>query len=278
MPESPRPARLRTALARVVRRVGEPIPEVEITLDAPPRTVAPLVPSPVFVHSSLRSGSTLLRMMLNSHSRICAPHELHLSGLRVGSPKRTTRAALAALGLDSETLANLLWDRVLHVELTASGKTIVVDKTPNNTLRWERIATFWPEARYISLLRHPAHVVESLAAARPDLPVETHYERVTTFARAMAAAAAVLPDVLTVRYEDLTADPANTTERICAWLGVPWEASMLDYGAHEHGGFRRGLGDWSKTIRTGTVQPPRPLPAAAEVPAELGEACHLLGY
>jgi hypothetical protein len=237
-----------------------------------------LVPSPVFVYSSLRSGSTLLRMLLDTHSQICAPHELHLGALRVGSTKATTRAAMRSLKLDSETLENLLWDRVLHLELRDSGKTIVVDKTPNNTLRWERIATFWPQARYIYLLRHPLRVAESLATSRPDVPVERHYARIAKFADALTAARAALVGGLTVRYEELASDPETVTRQICQWLDVPWERSMLDYGTQDHGGFRRGLGDWSEAIRSGTVKPPRPLPRPDEVPPELSQACRLLGY
>jgi len=37
-----------------------------------------LVAAPVFILCTLRSGSTLLRVLLNSHSQIHAPHELHL--------------------------------------------------------------------------------------------------------------------------------------------------------------------------------------------------------
>ncbi|XDO64283.1 sulfotransferase [Streptomyces sp. RLB1-33] len=42
-----------------------------------------LVDSPVFVLSSVRSGSTLLRVLLNSHSQIRAPHEMHLRTVHV---------------------------------------------------------------------------------------------------------------------------------------------------------------------------------------------------
>ena len=37
-----------------------------------------LVAAPVFILCTLRSGSTLLRVLLNSHSQIHGPHELHL--------------------------------------------------------------------------------------------------------------------------------------------------------------------------------------------------------
>src|SRR3954467_12084339 len=40
-----------------------------------------LLEQPVFVLSSIRSGSTLLRVLLNSHTAIHAPHELHLGGI-----------------------------------------------------------------------------------------------------------------------------------------------------------------------------------------------------
>ena len=249
-----------------------------ITVESPRAISAPLVPSPVFVFSSLRAGSTLLRMMLDSHSQICAPHEMHLGALQVTAAQSNARGAMRTLGLDSTTLANLLWDRVLHLELSDSGKAIVVDKTPNNTLQWPRIAAFWPAARHLFLLRHPLHVAQSLQTSRPDVPVERHYARVTKFASALAAAGDALPASLHVRYEDLTADPAAVTQRICEWLDVAWEEAMLDYGAQDHGGYRRGLGDWGPTIRSGRVQPSRPLPHPDDVPTELVEACRLLGY
>jgi hypothetical protein len=81
-----------------------------------------------------------------------------------------------------------------------------------------------------------------------------------------------------VRYEDLAADPAAETRRLCEFLGVPWEAQMLDYGTFEHGRFRPGLGDWSDNIKSGRVQPPRPLPAPEEVPPELRDLTAAWGY
>ncbi|MEV0838202.1 sulfotransferase [Actinocatenispora sera] len=37
--------------------------------------------APVFILSSVRSGSTLLRSMLGSHSALYAPHEMHVGDL-----------------------------------------------------------------------------------------------------------------------------------------------------------------------------------------------------
>src|SRR3954470_10054533 len=84
-------ARNTTALKRSLRRRTEHlsealrIPGVKPRKRAllPDRGTSRLVRSPVFVLSSVRSGSTLLRVLLNSHSQIRAPHELHLRTLQV---------------------------------------------------------------------------------------------------------------------------------------------------------------------------------------------------
>src|SRR5689334_17827834 len=99
-----------------------------------------LVRSPIFILSSIRSGSTLLRSILNSHSRVHAPHELHLADIKVSFASRYAELAVSVAGLDVAGLEHLLWDRLLHRCLSTSGKDHIVDKTPGNALRWERIA------------------------------------------------------------------------------------------------------------------------------------------
>jgi hypothetical protein len=218
-----------------------------------------LVPSPVFLLGTMRSGSTVLRSMLDNHSRICAPHELHLSSWRVETGSRSAQAALSAAGLAPEDLANLLWDRVLHLELVRTRKSIVVDKTPRNTLQWKRIAAVWPEARFLILLRHPVRVAESLRAAHPGIAPERHYAEIERYAVAVYDAQHQARHELTLRYEDLVSDPEASTRRITEWLSVPWEQAMV-----------AGAADLSRTA----VAEPRP----EDVPDGLRKACELLGY
>ncbi|MEU8897162.1 sulfotransferase [Nocardia sp. NPDC048505] len=242
-----------------------------------------LIPDPVFVLSPPRSGSTLLRSVLDSHSRIHAPHELHLTLLAVeerswAAGEHSDRYASIALGEIGLTLAeaeHLLWDRVLHHELTRSGKQLIVNKTTDNVLNWRRIAECWPGARYLFLFRNPAHIADSLARAwahRPDIDTVA---RTKMFVTAMDAARAALPGH-DIRYEDLTARPETTVRALCEFLGVPWEPDMLEYGRFDHGTYVRGIGDWSDTIRSGVIQPPRPAPVA--VSEELRSACAAWGY
>lgn len=236
-----------------------------------------LVPAPTFILSSVRSGSTLVRVLLDSHSRIYSPHELHLRNIRVGLTSKYVDGAMAELGLDTRELKYLLWDRVLHRELTRRGKDIVVNKTPTDSFIWRMILDCWPDAKFIFLLRHPGAVVDSWNSAR------TYWTRDETAADVLKYVTAVQEartehGGLTVRYEDITTEPEKQTRRICEFLGVEWEPGMLDYGAADHGKFKPGLGDWSPAIKTGTVQAARPLPPDDAIPEVLRPISAQWGY
>ncbi|WFE28790.1 sulfotransferase [Solwaraspora sp. WMMD791] len=235
-----------------------------------------LLRQPVFVLSSVRSGSTLLRMMLDSHSAIYAPHELHLSKLRVQLGDHYITNSMAELGLDAQEVTHLLWDRVLDTALQRSGKQILAEKTPHNVFMWSRIARVWPDARFLFLLRHPAAILDSWSRARPQQTPQEAADSVGRYLTSLAEARRVLPGH-TVRYEDLTADPAAATRRICAFLGLEWEPAMLEYGRFDHGTIKAGLGDWTGRIRTGTVQPPREVPDLA-LPEPLYDLAKGWGY
>ncbi|MEU9366299.1 sulfotransferase [Streptomyces avermitilis] len=246
--------------------------------EAPAAPRAPrLVDSPVFVLSSVRSGSTLLRVLLNSHSRIRAPHEMHLRTVHVQLSRDFTADAMRALELDKDELEHVLWDRLLHLELTRSGKDVIVDKTPPNTLIWPRLHRCWPHARYLVLLRHPGAVVTSLTERRTDPDHEAIHAEVLGYSEKLEEARQHL-DAHVLTYEELTAEPERTTRGICDYLGVPWESSMLDYGSQDHGTFRPQLGDWSSTIRSGRIQAARPADPTAELPDRLQELAHAWGY
>ncbi|HEV2061202.1 MAG TPA: sulfotransferase, partial [Solirubrobacteraceae bacterium] len=243
-----------------------------------PLTGRRLVEKPTFILCSLRSGSTLLRVLLNSHSQIHSPHELHLRHIKVDLDAAYAEKALGEIGLDAQRLRFLLWDRLLHRELTASGKRLLVNKTPNDVFIADEIRACWPDARFIFLLRHPAATARSRQAARKDKDTEErNLEMVLRYATALEAARQRY-DGLTVRYEDLTQEPERVTREVCAFLRVPWERRMLDYGDQDHGRFRPGLGDWSEKIKSGQIHPPEPLPSPDEIPPQLREISEAWGY
>jgi hypothetical protein len=253
-----------------------------------------LITSPVFILSPFRSGSTLLRCVLNMHSQICAGPELSLgdTAVKLDPPADET---MQELGLSRENLEYLLWDRILDWRLRRSGKSIIVDKTPRNVFIWQRISECWPHAKYIYLIRHPVHTLDSMIAGvrepflfqrlpeaiRSIVAADSRAGALAMLApmiEALLQARAALPG-LTIRYEDLTSCPAEVTRAVCDFLGVQWEREMIDYGERmDVGQFRMPFGDWSDKIKSGKIHPSRPHPADHEIPNYLKKMCHDLGY
>lgn len=272
----PRRVRATPPVRRVVRLVRNRRHKAART-DPSAGMPARLVRAPVFILCSVRSGSTLLRVILNSHPRICSPHELHLRYLRVRVERPYAEKSVDLLGLDTKEMENLLWDRILERELTSAGKSVLVDKTPTNTLDWPRLLEGWPDAKFIFLLRHPASIVESYMRGHDDRTLEGSTNHIGRFVEAIEDARSKVAG-LTVRYEDLTSDPEAVSKQLCAFLGVPWDPRMLDYGKQDHGPFKSGVGDWSKKIRSGRIQPARELPPLDDAPEELRRLCRMWGY
>ena len=235
-----------------------------------------LLEAPVFVLSSVRSGSTLLRVVLDSHSQIHSPHEMHLRHMKVSVPEGNLEKAMREVGLDAERLRFLLWDRVLHRELTEAGKRILVNKTPSDVFIADDIARCWSDARFIYLLRHPAAIARSRQDYHPQDSVEHNASVVRRYVRALEKARATHPG-LTVRYEDLTAEPERVTRELCAFIGVPWEPGMLEYGTTGRR-YKKGLGDWNDKIKSGRIQSAAPLPGDDEIPEELRPFAEAWGY
>jgi hypothetical protein len=248
----------------------------------PPTRGGRLLKAPVFIFSAPRSGSTLLRAILGSHAELYAPPELPLKHLGVRAETTWIRASLEGLQLTSDELEYMLWDRVLADSLQRSGKPRIVVKTPSNVLIWERIAACWPDAQFVFLLRHPAATVASLQSSwdpawRPEESgaLDESMARGLRYMTVLEQARSALPG-LTIRYEDLTAEPERMVSQLCEFLGVPFAPSMLDYGRFDHAGFTPGLGDSSLNIRSGRIQPPAPLPG--EIPDGLASICATWGY
>jgi hypothetical protein len=215
--------------------------------------------------------------MLNTHSAIYAPHELHLRSVKVNLPGRYVKRAMAELGLAEKQLEYLLWDRLLHRELMRQGKTVLVNKSPDDAFIWRRILECWPDAKFILLLRHPAAITDSWSRARKEWTRDEVAEDVLKYMRAVEKVRSKHGG-LEVRYEDLTTQPEREMRRVCEFIGVQWEPAMLEYGQGDHGDFAPGLGDWSRRIRSGKIHAVKRIPGRDEIPPALIDISRRWGY
>jgi Sulfotransferase family len=242
------------------------------------RRIERLLRQPAFVLSSIRSGSTLMRCLLNSHSMIYSPHELHLRYLRVGIQSEYARLSLDVLRLGRADLRYLLWDRYLHALLVSSGKSILVEKSPSNLYVFRDLLNCWPDARFVFLRRHPVSIVKSIADAGDGRDESQATDLVVRVVGLMEDALQTVPDSAVIRYEDLTWDPEAVCRRLCEFLQVPYESSMLAYGRFDHGPFVYGIGDWGDRILSGRVHRARTPLGPRRTSGPLEEACRRWGY
>ncbi|GAA4895472.1 sulfotransferase family protein [Streptomonospora salina] len=253
-------------------------PKRTVTYEYQVPTVPRQVDAPVFVISPVRSGSTLLRMLLNSHSRVRAPHELHLRTVEVQLAEDFSAKSMKELDLDRLELEHMLWDRILHLELERTGKDVVVDKTPGNVWAWERLSYAWPHAKFVFLLRHPEAIISSLAGRKNNTATREQLDaNVLKYVEPLERARDAVGGH-TLRYEDLTADPEATLRKLCVYLDVDWEPGMLDYGEFDHGTIGANLGDRSANIRSGRIQTPAESHTSAALSPELAEYAAAWGY
>lgn len=221
----------------------------------------------VFLIGPPRSGSTLLTRMLGAHSRIHAPAEPHLLTplAHLGYYARVDQApydpVIARAGIrelvddlplgEADYLESLraYTDSVYAKLLAPSGMQLLLDKTPAYALILDFVARLYPKARFIVLTRHPLAVWSSYVTSFFDgdhQVARNHNPLIERYVPAIARFLRERPvDLHRVRYEELVRDPEAQLEKLCAYLAIPFEPGMVNYG-DQAGSTRsaaRGLGD-----------------------------------
>lgn len=219
------------------------------------------MPPAIFLVGVARSGTTLLRLMLDAHPELAIPPETHfipqvIRACRGENPHAeafeviTTHRRWPDFGLDAERLrAGFGRHRTLTAGdalrefygLYASqhGKHRWGDKSTNYVRKMKPIARALPEARFVHLIRDGRDVALSLVAVHfgPQSVVDAAEKWSGEIAKARRQGRR-LPHYTEVRYEELIADPEPVLRRICEATELPWNEAMLDY--QERAGERIG--------------------------------------
>ena len=218
---------------------------------------------PFFVVGSGRSGTTLVRAILNAHSELAVPPESYvLRSLAWRArvfrsdpwPRQVDRlldtfdtaANRRTWGLDLDPTRDRLLsappdergaDRIVDAIYTtwaavhSPGATRWGDKTPINAYHLPWIDDLFPGAPYIHVLRDGRDAALSMVRAGLYPTLESAAERWVTAVDEIRRFTGALPAdrVLEIRYEELVRDPAGHARRLCDLLGVAYEPRMLEY-------------------------------------------------
>jgi hypothetical protein len=223
----------------------------------------------LFIVGCHRSGTTLLGRMVDANPHIAIIHETRWIASwfeqRVGLtpdgyvtyeliPLLLDHPRFAKLQIDREDLEGLLatGDPVLYRDFISGifdlygnkhGKDLVGDKTPSYVRFILTLHQLWPHAKFVHVIRDGRDVCLSAIDWRSGGElrrrfVPLHEDPVTTTAvwwdwqvrTGREGSKALSPDVYhEVRYESLVSKPAEECEKLCEFLGIPYDDAMLRF-------------------------------------------------
>ena len=205
---------------------------------------------PVFVLGCQRSGTTMLRLVLDSHSRIaCPPESRFLVQLAKVVEIAECRKGLLDMGFSEEDILERMreFTESFFVDYCRRrGKVRWADKNLHNLDHVNTIDRMFNHTPlYVGIVRHGLDVAYSLM----DYDWGVLRRRMTGGAPKHVAAARLWADqnqkllswgeqagdrMFLVRYEEVTAEPERLLRNIFAFLDEPWEPEVLRYDCRQH--------------------------------------------
>jgi hypothetical protein len=220
-------------------------------------------PPPIFIVGAPRSGTTLLATLLSSHSQISCGAETHFFPyleanhqqipliLRDPAWPRQATEFMAALSLQDHRVHDLfgveqqaifdylksrrpsvqaLLESLTVQQMVATQKSRWAEKTPNHILHLESIRRLYPAAKIVRIVRDPRDSAISMATKLPwasNSPLDNAY-LIDEWYRKSQPFLGQDNLAYTVKYEALVAQPETSLQKLCGFLGMPFEPAMLD--------------------------------------------------
>lgn len=243
-------------MVRRVRRIIEAPPVRERTVVRVVNASEVSQCKPAFLMGVYRSGTTLLRYILDSHPNIAAPPETHFMKTVVELWKSEwNKKGLLGVGVDEEELRFRLRafaGGILDDYAAAKGKRRWIDKTPSYIDILGFINDiFGPQTRYIMLYRHGLDVATSLAKAHEANtfagPIQQYADRYRESTRLaflqywadqcdkMVAFEEIHPEKChRIHYEQFALDPKQYLPGLFEFLDEPWSDKVLKFASESH--------------------------------------------
>ena len=220
----------------------------------------PMEFDPVFLGGEGRSGTTLLRVMLDAHPSIaCGPESHFLVDQHFRDFHKYFRDTLwrrgEGFGYEKSDLDDLFRDFArgwFETYMKKRGKRRWADKTPQTIHCLPYLWELFPTARFVHLIRDGRDVACSIIPQNwGPSTVEEAAERWVDCVWKGVIHRADTERYSEVRYEDLVRDPEAHVRRVLAWIGEEWDACVLDY--------HRDVADNPEKTESSAEQVARPL-------------------
>lgn len=227
--------------------------------------------APILILCRDRSGSTLLRYIMDSHSMVTCPPELNLGPLAFHL-KHTIQFSHGAMAPKPERDAVIAREVRRAIEgimgsyAAAKGKQLWCEKSTTN-MRWlDLFAEVFPDARYLCLHRQSMDVVHSTLEAnrhewsgtvwdfvqgKPNFTQAILEHWVEETEQQLAFEAAHPTTAFQIKYESIVQSPEPTLRALFEFLRLPWEPQLLERAFEQS--HDRGPGD-SKIIFTKRIE------------------------
>jgi hypothetical protein len=199
---------------------------------------------PIFIVGSPRSGTSLMRSILDAHPHICCPPWetglfAHLDRVLNGDVKELQETDKDFPVGRGDLVA---WVRRCAEDLIAQfaskvGKPRWAEKTPAHVFHMDLIHEVFPRAQFIHMIRNGRDVVRSLQNMTfTPRQIRWSSRRWVDSVKAGRDFGRKLPadQYCEVRYEDLIRQPRSAIEHLCGFLGEPFSPRMLEFHKPEN--------------------------------------------
>lgn len=192
---------------------------------------------PIFIVGTMRSGSTLLRLVLDSHEHIAIGDETGFmraaTGIKDVPDFHSGAGWYRRFGLteaDIDERIRRFYTDVFSGYAAGQGKRRWGEKTPFHAMYMREMATMFPDCVFVGMVRHPGAVAVSKMRRTSTLEHSiANWVRVNTQLVRMSRTPAGQGRLAVVRYEDLVARTEPTLRQLMAFLGEPWSPGLLEH-------------------------------------------------